>query len=74
MQRAAVGLGLIVAGSAGIVALVHYQQKEEARKLHDGVIKDAARLKWRREQIAKERQNSSRMAAQAEGIDRSAAA
>ena len=53
MQRATIGLGVTIAASAGVVALVHYQQKEESWKLHQGVVKDAKRIKWRKAEIAK---------------------
>ena len=55
-SRAWLGLALIGGASAAVVAFVHQQQQEEARKLHEGVIKDAQRIKWRRAELEKERQ------------------
>ena len=38
-----------LAGAGGVVAAVHWQQKEERRALRQGVLRDMARLKQREE-------------------------
>ena len=62
MRAAKVGFGLITAVSIGAVAFVHNDQKEEMRRLHEGVKKDAARMKWRESEIEKERLAAQRQA------------
>lgn len=63
MRGAKVGFGMIAAISVAAVIFVHNDQKEEMRRLHEGVKKDAVRMKWRQSEIEKER----RLAEQAEG-------
>ena len=55
IRAAKVGFALIAAVSVGAVIFVHNDQKEEMRRLHEGVKKDAARMKWRQAEIEKER-------------------
>jgi Skp family chaperone for outer membrane proteins len=55
MRAAKVGFALIAAVSVGAVIFVHNDQKEEMRRLHEGVKKDAVRMKWRQSEIEKER-------------------
>ena len=55
MRAAKVGFALIAAVSVGAVIFVHNDQKEEMRRLHEGVKKDAVRMKWRQAEIEKER-------------------
>ena len=55
VRAAKVGFGVIAAVSVAAVIFVHNDQKEEMRRLHEGVKKDAARMKWRQAEIEKER-------------------
>jgi cold shock CspA family protein len=55
VRAAQLGFGLIAAVSVGAVIFVHNDQKEEMRRLHEGVKKDAVRMKWRQAEIEKER-------------------
>lgn len=55
VRAAQLGFGLIAAVSIGAVIFVHNDQQEEMRRLHEGVKKDAVRMKWRQAEIEKER-------------------
>lgn len=54
LRRALGGFGLVCAGAAAAIAVVHRQQAEESARLHEGVKKDAKRMKWRESEIAKQ--------------------
>ena len=55
IRKAFAGFGVICTVAVGAVIFVHNDQKEEMRRLHQGVVKDAVRMKWRRSEIEKER-------------------
>jgi hypothetical protein len=55
VRTAQLGVAAILALSAATVAYVHHQQKDESRRLHEGVAKDATRMKWRQAEIEREK-------------------
>ena len=55
LRAARLGFAAICAVSVGAVVFVHREQKQEAKRLHDGVQKDAVRMKWRKAEIEKEK-------------------
>ena len=55
LRAARLGFAAICAVSVGAVVFVHRDQKQEAKRLHDGVQKDAVRMKWRKAEIEKEK-------------------
>ena len=54
VRSARIGTGIVFALSGAAVFLVHQQQKSEAVALHEGVAKDAVRMKWRKAEIEKQ--------------------
>ena len=61
LRTAQIGVGVVCSLSAAAVFFVHRQQKDEALALHAGVAKDAARMKWRRAEIEKEKLAATKM-------------
>ena len=54
VRAATAGFGVVCAASVAAIAFVHRQQAEEQQRLHEGVAKDAKRMKWRQSEIAKQ--------------------